>query len=163
MTTETEDASQTTQEIRQETYTMAFYVAVCLIAALAAIEEQDSRVVLSVIWGTTVGLALAHLFAFGLATRLVGSVRGEIGGRLAGAQLVGALVVALFATIPVLVFDGSAGVDGARLVVSALIGGAAFAIGRSSGASTLRSAVFAAGVLAVATTVAVVKNYLLGH
>ncbi|HLT95304.1 MAG TPA: hypothetical protein VK070_00810, partial [Acidimicrobiia bacterium] len=59
-------------EWRREAFTMAFYVAVCLIAALAVVGDEASVPILGIIWGSTVGLALAHLFAFRLAARVVG-------------------------------------------------------------------------------------------
>ena len=59
--------------LRKEGWTMALYVAICLIAcayragACAAVPGH----ILGLVWGTTVGLALAHVFAFRIAGRLV--------------------------------------------------------------------------------------------
>ena len=52
---------------------MALYVAVCLIAALTALANVTAVPghILGLVWGTTVGLALAHVFAFRIAGRLV--------------------------------------------------------------------------------------------
>jgi hypothetical protein len=52
---------------------MALYVAICLIAALTALENVTAVPghILGLVWGTTVGLALAHVFAFRVAGRLV--------------------------------------------------------------------------------------------
>jgi hypothetical protein len=52
---------------------MALYVAICLIAALTALESVTAVPghILGLVWGTTVGLALAHVFAFRVAGRLV--------------------------------------------------------------------------------------------
>jgi hypothetical protein len=56
---------------------MALYVAICLIAVLSALQNVVAvpghvlRHVLGLVWGTTVGLALAHVFAFRIAGRLV--------------------------------------------------------------------------------------------
>lgn len=143
---------------------MAFYVAVCLVAALAAIDDDHRLPTLGIIWGTTIGLALAHLFAFRLATRLVGAGRvGRHEGKLAVAQLLGAAGVAAIATVPVLVLGEPSDVDAARLVIAGFIGYFAFEIGRNNGAGRARSTLFAGSVLVIATTVALVKNYLLGH
>jgi hypothetical protein len=59
--------------LRKEGWTMALYVAICLIAALTALETARAVPgdILGLIWGTTVGLALARLFAFHIAGRLV--------------------------------------------------------------------------------------------
>jgi hypothetical protein len=151
-----------TIEIRREGYTMAFYTAICLIAALVATDPAHRIPIMALIWGTTIGLALAHLFAFRLAARLVGG--GTVGthqGRLALAQLIGAAVVAIVATVPVLLFSGPTEADTARFFVAGLIGVAAYQVGRSSRASLVKSALFAAGTLLVATAVAVIKNRLL--
>ncbi len=151
-------------EWSREAFTMAFYVAIVLIAALVAIDDDHRVTTLGLIWGTTVGLALAHLFAFQLASRLVGE-RQSLGSvrTLAGAQLTGAVAIAVVSSLPVLFLSEEVEADAVRLVLSALIALAAFAIGRNSGASTLRSAVFSGLVLLVGTGVAVVKNLLLGH
>ena len=68
---------------------MVLYVSVVLIAELAAIPEQhfaDGRVtgavggqLLAIVWGTAVGLAVAHWFAFRLAAP---AFRGERPTRL---------------------------------------------------------------------------------
>jgi hypothetical protein len=139
-------------------------VAICLIAALVAVEPHDRIPILGVIWGTTIGLALAHLFAFRLATRLVGGeAAGTSQGRLALASMVGAAAVAVIASAPVLVLSDPAQADGARLFMSGLIGFAAYQVGRTNGAGTARSTLFAAGSLLLATAVAIIKNYLVGH
>ena len=53
-------------ERRREAYTMALNVAICLLAALAAVSEpapdEDART-FELVWGTTVGLALAGFIA----------------------------------------------------------------------------------------------------
>lgn len=151
-------------EWRREAYTMAFYVAVCLEAALFAVDTSHEPATIGIIWGTTIGLALAHLFAFRLAARLV--AHGMIGrsqAELAIAQLSGAVAVAVITTIPVLMMPASAHISAARFVLSAFIGLAAFAVGWANGAGVVRSSLFAGGTLLVAVAVAAVKNILLGH
>jgi len=49
-------------ELRREAFTMALYVAICLLAALSAVTDhtaESERNVFKLVWGTTVGLALA--------------------------------------------------------------------------------------------------------
>ena len=151
-------------EWRREASTMAFYVAVCLIAALVALDDDRRLATVGIVWGTTIGLALAHLFAFRLAARLVGGGRIDTHeASLVVAQLTGAVVVAVIATIPVLIFPAPTDADATRLVLSGFIGLAAFATGRSYGAGTAKSAIFAGSVLLSATAIALVKNFLLGH
>ena len=66
--------------MRREVLTMELYVAVCLLAASIAVGGGDGHPeevnVIAAIWGITIGLALAHLFAFRVSARLGSSVRG---------------------------------------------------------------------------------------
>jgi hypothetical protein len=59
--------------LRKEAWTMTLYVTICLLAALTALENVVAvpGQVFGLVWGTTIGLALAHLFAFRIAGRLV--------------------------------------------------------------------------------------------
>lgn len=142
---------------------MAFYVAVVLLAALFVAVERESGRLLALVWGTTLGLAVAHLFAFRLAAVLVG--RGSAGSdtwSLAGAQLAGAALVGLLVTVAVLVIPGDDRAEVARFSLAAFVGLSGYAIGRSAGASQVRSVGFAMGVLVLATAVAGIK-YALTH
>jgi hypothetical protein len=145
---------------------MALYVAVCLLAALTAMAEQADAGhvdVFKVIWGTTVGLALAHLFAFRVSARLVaaGTIRRQ-DAESAAAQLAGALVVVL-ATVPVLVLPGPSELDVVRDLLAAFVAAVGYAVARNAGAGRGRAAAYAATILIVAVTIAVLKNVLSGH
>ncbi|MGO4256744.1 hypothetical protein [Marmoricola sp. RAF53] len=151
-------------ELRREGYTMALYVAICLLAAGAAAPEDHPPQTLGIIWGVTLGLALAHWFAFRVSTRLVGSGavdRSDL--ELGGAQLGGAIAVAVLATIPVLLCPESYEFEAAGLLLALFVGGVAY-VAKRSGGSTRGSALFyALVVLAVAVVVVEVKNRLAGH
>ena len=154
-------------ELRREAYTMALYVAICLLAALTAIPEPGAdgeHHTFELIWGTTVGLAVAHWFAFRVSARLVaeGALRRE-DAETAAAQLTGAAAVALLATVPVLVLPTSVELDVVRLVLAAFVALVGYAVARSGGTSQLRSMVYGLVILAVALVVALVKNTLVGH
>jgi hypothetical protein len=154
-------------ELFKEGLTMALYVAVCLLAALAALPDDPERREVSVfvvIWGTTVGLALAHWFAFSLSARLVaaGTVRRH-DAAASVAQLVGAVAVAVLATVPVLFLGEGAELSVVRFVLAGFIAVVGFAVARSSGAATHRAATYAVVVLVVAGTIVTVKHVLSGH
>jgi hypothetical protein len=153
-------------ELRKEAYTTALYVAICLLAALTALPEEGVAHdhVIPIIWGVTIGLALAHWFAFRVSARLVaaGSVRAE-DVELAGAQLLGAAAVALLASIPVFLFSKSAELEAVELVLAAFIGLVGLAVARGAGAAPSRALVYALSVLVVAVAIAVLKNVLAGH
>lgn len=74
------DASAGQGRELREALTMALYVAVCLLAASIAVGGGDGHPeevnVIAAIWGITIGLALAHLFAFRVSARLGSSIRG---------------------------------------------------------------------------------------
>jgi FtsH-binding integral membrane protein len=157
---------EATVELRKEAYTMGLYVAICLLGALIALtphEETDAQVI-AIIWGVTVGLALAHWFAFRVSATLVsdGKVRRH-DLDTASAQLAGAAIVALLASIPVLVSPKSAELEAAELTLAAFIGIVGYAVARSGEASRLRSVIYAVIVLTVAVVIAVMKNALAGH
>ncbi len=119
---------------------------------------------IAIIWGVTVGLALAHWFAFRVSATLVsdGKVRRH-DLHMATGQLAGAAVVALLASIPVLVSPQNAELEAAELTLAAFIGLVGYAVARSGGASRARSVVYAAIVLIAAVVIAIVKNALGGH
>lgn len=90
--------------LRKEGWTMALYVAICLIAALTALETVTAVPghILGLVWGTTVGLALAHVFAFRIAGRLVHDGELPKADRIVSVvQLASAAAVAVIVTVPV--------------------------------------------------------------
>jgi hypothetical protein len=151
--------------LRREALEMGLYVSITLLAALTAVagESVSDLDVLAIVWGTTVGLALAHWFAFTLAARLVDPERehGDLTGELV-AQLAAAAAVAVIASLPVLLLPEDVERSGARFATALCIGATAFAETRSVGATRVRAAAFAAVVLLLALVVAGVKHAL-GH
>ncbi|HUS43264.1 MAG TPA: hypothetical protein VMY16_11410 [Ilumatobacteraceae bacterium] len=154
-------------ELRKEAWVMAMYVAVCLLAALAAVSEQESDGhvrAIGIIWGTTIGLTLAHIFAFRVSARIVaqGRIRRDDADTIA-AQSAGAIGVAVIATVPVLLWPSTAEFDVVRWVLALFIAGVGFEVARSSGARRSRSLLYSGALLGVAVTVALLKNVLSGH
>lgn len=146
---------------------MALYVAVCLLAALTAAAESASHghvLVLGIVWGTSLGLVLAHIYAFRLSTRLVaaGTVP-QRDGELALSQIVGATAVAVLCSVPIVLLPATSELDAVRLLLAGFIAVVAFAVARGAGASTIRATIYAAITLIVGLAVAVVKNVLSGH
>jgi hypothetical protein len=107
---------------------------------------------------------VAHWFAFRVSARLVAAgALGRVDVELAGAQLVGALAVALLVTVPVLLLPATAELDVARLILAGFVAAIGYAVARNSGASMRRSAIYAACILVTALAIAVLKNVLSGH
>jgi hypothetical protein len=154
-------------EVGLESSTMVLYVSVVLLAALVAIDtsgDMSDAELLGLIWGTTLGLALAHFFAFRVSSHLVrGSRFHRRDAELAVAQLGGAVAVAVLCSIPVVLFSRASEYDVVRLELALLLGIAGYASGRTGGASRSRSLATGAVVLVLGVTVALVKNMLAGH
>lgn len=147
-------------EAVREAVTMVLYVCIVLAAEFVAggHDVQSERFAVEVIWGTAVGLALAHVFAFNLAARLL------IGGHLspevrtaAWAQLAAAAALALIVTIPFVLFSLRPALRVDAFLVAGLIGVAAYAASRSSGAGRKRSLVDGLVALGIAVVVVSVK------
>ena len=161
---ESPNDSEGAAALRKEAYTMALYVAICLLAALVAVPGDVHPHLGGLIWGVTVGLALAHVFAFRVSARLVGE--GTVSSddaKSAAVQVAGAVAVALLASIPVLLFGESWELYAATYLLAGFIALAGFAVARSSGASLFRSVVYALLVLAAGVAIALLKNLLAGH
>jgi hypothetical protein len=145
---------------------MALYVAICLMASLIVIPEsaEADTTVMGLTWGITLGLALAHWFAFRVSSRMVGA--GTIRSsdvELASAQLLGAAGVALLVSVGVLLLPDSVELEGAEFLLAALISLIGFAVARGAGASRFRAVVYSLFVLVCAVMIAAVKNLLAGH
>ena len=109
-------------------------------------------------------MAVVHWFAFRVSARLVAS--GRLRPRdveLAGAQLVGAVGVALLASVPVVLLPESAELEGVALLLAAFIALVGYAVARAGGATRARALVYALTVLVVAVAIAELKNRLAGH
>jgi hypothetical protein len=154
-------------EVRREAFTTALYVSICLLAGLSATSDRDGHGqgrVLVIVWGTTIGLTLAHWVAFRASTRLVNEGRlGRSDAQHVAAQLAGASLVAAGCSVAVLVTPESAERDTVRFLLAAGIGAFGFVSARSVGATVRRAVIYATGLTAVAVVAAVVKNVLLGH
>ena len=154
---------------------MVLYVAVVLLATLAALpaghDEADAQVhgpagaeLLAIVWGTTVGLALAHWFAFHVATQgLGGGHLGEQDFKEAMAQLAGAAFVAATVSVPVLLFDSETEQRAVPFVLALIVGGVGYLVERANGRSRKASVLFGVVTLAVALVVATLKFILSGH
>jgi hypothetical protein len=156
---------ETAKHLRREALTMGLYVSITLLAALSATAEETTskRDVLAIVWGTTVGLALAHWLAFGLAVRLVHptSDNADLDQQLF-AQMTAAATVAFIATVPVLFLPEHLGRPGARFAAAGVIGVVTYGEARSFGAPRTKAVRLAAVALVLALLVAGIK-YGLGH
>ncbi len=146
---------------------MALYVAIALLATLAAVDPDHltRRGTLLLIWGTTLGLAVAHYVAFRLASTLAkGSHLGRDDITTAGVQFLGAITVPAVCTLTgLLLADDGTAVDVAEFTLAGILGVTGYLAGRGNGASRGRSALLGGGVLLAGLATAAAKYALTGH
>lgn len=148
------------EHLTHEAFTMALYVAICLLAALSVVGSGslDRGQILELVWGTTVGLAAVHYFSFRVAGRMVTTDElAERAGVVAVAQMAGAVVVAGVVTVALLVTPTQSELTVAKLVVAALIGLMGYLVARPSAATRWRAVLFGLVVLVLAVAVAAFK------
>jgi hypothetical protein len=160
--------------LAREAATMVLYVSVVEIAELAAIPEEHfahgrvtgpvGSALLAVVWGTAVGLAIAHWFAFRIAAP---AFRGESPTRLDAqiglAQLAGALLVAAISSLPVLLLNDVRAQETTGDVPAAIISVIGYFIARAAGRSQLQAVAYGVTALALGVVVALVKVKLAAH
>jgi hypothetical protein len=161
-------------ELLREATVMVLYVAVVEIAELAALPENHFAFglvtgpvgdqLLTILWGTAVGLAIAHWFAFGLAAH---AFRGEPLGRLdveiGLAQLGGAVFVAGLSSIPALVLSDVRAQELTGDIPAVLVGVVGYLLARQTGASRVAAFLYGLTALALGVLVALVKAALVAH
>jgi hypothetical protein len=161
-------------ELLREAATMVLYVSVVEIAELAALPEGhfgNGRVtgpvnaqLLAIVWGTAIGLAIAHWFAFRVAAP---GFRGDSPTRrdtwIGLVQLGGAAFVAAMSSLPVLFFSDVRAQETIGDVPAVIIGMIGYLVARASGKSRVPSAFYGLTVLALGVVVALVKSVLAAH
>jgi hypothetical protein len=157
-----------------EATVMILYVSVVEIAELAALPQSHlafGRItgpagasLLVIIWGTAIGLALAHWFAFGLAAPAFHGHRpGHHDTQIGLAHLAGALLVAALSSVPSLLFSDVRAQETTGDVPALLVGVVAYLVARYTGSSRLVSAFYGAAALALGVLVALIKSILSAH
>lgn len=151
---------------RRAVATMVLYVSVVLMGAIATIPaadlDEDVKVA-AVIWGSALGLALAHWFAFNASAHLFrgdGISRDELREGLW--EAVAALGVAVVAIVPLLLFDGTTGAAVSLTALGGVVTVVAYTASRHGGLSRTRALLRGAATVVAAVIVAVLKIWL-GH
>ncbi|HTZ44916.1 MAG TPA: hypothetical protein VMB79_13720 [Jatrophihabitans sp.] len=161
-------------ELFREATVMVLYVAVVEIGEFAALPERHlsgghlsgpvGNALLALVWGTVLGLALAHCFAFQLAAP---AFRGDRPRRadwqVGAAQLAGAAVVALLSSLPVLLLSDLRARETVGDVPAALVGLVGYLVARRAGSGRPAAAFFGFTALALGVAVAMIKVHLAGH
>jgi hypothetical protein len=119
---------------------------------------------MGLVWGTTVGLAVAHGFAFRIAGRLVhDGVLPRADRIVSVVQLVGAAAVAVVVSVPVLLAPTVNEITWARYTCAAIIGVVGYLVARGAERGRVRSVLFGLAVLVAAFAIAGLKHALAGH
>lgn len=145
----------------REVTVVAFYVSVTLAAELAAASSDDSKViVVGALWGTAIGLALAHWYAQTITAAIA---RGAFHKTDAaeGLREIGAAVgVAFVLSLPFLVFETPTALVFSRWGVVLGTSLISLALARSAGAGWTRAFIEAAIVFAIGVAVVETKAAL---
>jgi VIT1/CCC1 family predicted Fe2+/Mn2+ transporter len=152
-------------EAEREGVTMGLYLAIVTLAEASALDSSGvgAGATVAAIWGTAIGLALAHVFAFDLSARIFARGRPHRSTRLsATAQVIAAAAVAALATLPFLVFSRDVAFTISGLLMAALIGFTGFLAARAGGHGHGRALVVAVVTLVLGALVVAVKAGL-GH
>ena len=153
--------------LAREFFASALYVALVLLAALVALPRDrlpTDHAVMATLFGTALGLVLAHFVAFRFAAHFTAEA-GRAEAPLiqeAAAGMAGGLLVAFIAGVPYVLFDGDDALLGSLIALAtlpAIMGGA---IARLRGRSRTQS-LAAAGLALVAAMVVVYVKDFLGH
>jgi len=161
-------------ELFREATVMVLYVAVVEIAELTALPESHfagGRVtgpvggtLLEVVWGTAIGLALAHWFAFQLAAPAFRNGRPtRVDWQIGLAQLAGAAFVAVLSSLPVLLFSDLRAQETIGDVPAVLIGAIGYLVARRARVAVLPAVFFGITALVLVVLVALVKTRIAAH
>lgn len=152
---------------------MALYVAIVLLAEMIAlwVNEEPGGAdpvhgieLVGLVWGTTIGLALAHLFAFQMAAKgFSGGALSADDLELAGAQLAGAAVVALVCSVPIFFADDATDLAAAIYAPDLILAVAGYIVSRTAGRARWTSVIVGLGAALLGVMLAATKNILAGH
>lgn len=154
-------ALSTVRNRTREVTVVAFYVSVTLAAELAAASSDDSKVVVvGAVWGTAIGLALAHWYAQTI-TAAIGRGAFHKTDAVEGLREIGAAAaVALVLTVPFVLFATPTALALSRwgvVIGTSLI---ALALARTAGAGWTRAFLEAAVVFVIGVAVIETKAAL---
>jgi hypothetical protein len=143
---------------------MGVYLSVVLIALLVGLEQSlDNGEELLLIWGTAIGLTLAHIFAFRLASVYALGLSFTSGWRPIGAIVLAAFAVGATASIPYLGWlDVTSPSTVSTWLLMLIVGVAAYLAARSRGWPLAGRLAYTLMILVIAASVSVIK-YLLTH
>lgn len=149
---------------RRDALEMGLYLSLVIMALIVSLERSlsdDGE--LLVIWGSSIGLAIAHVFAFRIAYVYEHGTEFRHGWRSVGAMLAAALGVAMLATLPYLIpLDIFAPSSAATVLLLGFVAFAAYLAARSREWPILTTIGYVLLILVLAGLVSITK-YMLTH
>jgi len=142
---------------------MVLYLAIVLLSVhLARADDASKAEDLALLWGTAVGLGLAHLFAYDL-TAVVAEGRLTRDDAFAGAgQIIAVVLTAFLASVPYFFTDAADASSASSAILFGLISVTAYRSARKAGANHLGASLFTIAIAVVAVVVVIIK-YSLTH
>ena len=151
-----------TSSTRRDALEMGLYLSLVLVALIVGLERSlNDGGELLIIWGSSIGLALAHVFAFRIAHVYEYGTAVSQGWRSIGAMFAAAFGVALLATIPYLIpRDTFSSSSAATVLLLGFVAFAAYLAARSRGSSTLGTLGYVLVIIFLASLVSIIKYVL---
>jgi len=154
-------ATRSDLTLRREADMMAVYLGVTLLVALNVTHDESPPPLpelLLIIWGTTVGLAVTHWFAIALAAHLVRDPHlHHTPGEMLFSQIVMAVVLALVASVVVVIAPTREEVLTARVAVAVFIGALVTSEASANGTGLRQALAVGTAALVVALALATLK------
>ena len=145
---------------------MALYLSLVLAAEFVAFDSRLSSrpAALHILWGTAIGLTLAHVFAFNLSALLFSAAwLAETRRQAIALQVLAAAGVAAILSVPFFVLDLSKALALDRFLIAGFLGGTGWAIARAAGRSTVQAMMVGFTMLALGIGVVLAKAALEAH
>lgn len=151
------------RHLAREWMSMGLYISISLLASIGTLVETGipAHSPLPALWGILVGLVIAHLFAFSLASLATGtkdSRREDLLHIMSG--VAGAVSVGVLITVISLLLPAHWETVAITIALIGYIGVAAGIIARSRDAGWVRTLLIIAAVLVLAAGIIVAKNLL---
>ena len=145
---------------------MSLYVCLVLAAELVVLAGApgSERAAVATLWGAAIGLTLAHIFAFHLASRAVAGGRLDAHEwRAIWLQIAAAATVAAALSVPFFLLPKDAAITVDEYMIAGFVGAISYVTARVSGGTQLRAALFGAVMLSLALVVVLAKAALAMH
>jgi hypothetical protein len=144
---------------------MALYLSLVLAAEFVTLDGhlEGRLLALGVLWGTAIGLTLAHIFAFNLAALVFSGGFSSEAREIVVSQVVAASVVAGILSVPIFLMELTRALAVDRFLIAGFVGVTGWAVARTAGASQVRAAAAGLIMLALGTAVVLAKAALAPH